>query len=304
MIILQKLQFLENRDCFIIHCAHGAKSSCIGKNGNGYYIEGKKSTYPYKKLNMDELVADIIELGRKLYEYNKDNIVKIREDCIDDRQVFHYDCLIFKRSTPISEDTANIIKDWCDSDKPVSFTNYDSEDSDEVDCHSLIDLSMFMYLLFSAIQNENIRKLKNKFKREKQEINNNGIRYNDIIDNYTNDYISADYFYNKIINYINSYEDKLINDTSRPVIKESTKLYFEETKDKNNKVVKTLNFKKCFDNIYSFCIYVIKMGIYCAGNGFQIINMCSCGEVILGKAELCTACSKMYDVKRKKDKQK
>lgn len=315
MYILKKLRFLENRNCFIINNISKATKAYI-EYDKDYFVEATQIN-SQQFSNMYELTKNIIELGIKLYSYNKSNLQKIKDNYNSRSnatnflnkfecevscsiQDFKYDYLLFKRDTIITKETANAIKEWCDRDLPISFisTTYKGEFKNKVDMHSLIDVSIFMYLLFSAICNENIKKIDDYAKRKKLEKFDNGIRFSDIVANY----IDEDHFYARVISYINFYENNLL-DLSRPIFKEDTKLYLKQERDDTGRVIDSKpTLKRCFENIYGFYLFVIKMAIYSAGNGFQIVNMCPCGEVIDGKSDLCKSCNKMNDTRRKQNK--
>ncbi len=153
-----------------------------------------------------------------------------------------------------------------------------------------------MYLLLSAINNENIENIDNYAKKKKLKINSNGILYKDIVDNYIDEY----HFYGRIISYLNFYENNVL-DPIRPIIKETTRLYLVEEKDSKGNVSDKPKLTRCFENVYSFYFFVIKIAIYAYSNGFSIVNICGCGTVIDGKADLCPDCKRMFDVERKKN---
>lgn len=295
MNILKNLKFLD-RDCIIINNIQKATKAYIGYNKD-YFVEATIIEH-HGKADMRKLVKDITALGKQLYECNKDKITKIKDNVSGSIEIFKYDYFIFSRSNEITQETADIIKEWCNKGNLMTFvnsyTNFDNEHKDIIDMYSLVDISIFMYLLFSAINNENIRKIDDYAKRRKLEINSNGISYKDIVQNY----IDEHYFYARVISYINFYENNVI-DTTRPIFKETTRLYLEEKEDSNGKLNYKPKLVRCFENVYSFYIFVIKMAIYASGNGFSIVNMCGCGNVIDGKADNCTDCFKMADANRK-----
>lgn len=317
MDILKRLKFLD-RNSVIINNVQKATKAYV-KYDKDYLIEATIIDY-HSEIDMYKMVKDVVALGKQLYNCNKDKITKIKDSygstsCttkfLDEFgckvgssiEPFKYDYLIFNRNNSITEETANIVKKWCDEGHPTTFvksyTNFNNQHKDTIDIHSLIDISIFMYLLLSAINNENIEKIDDYAKKQKLKINSNGVSYEDIVDNYI-DEKDNHHSYGRIISYLNFYENNAL-DLIRPIIKETTRLYLAEEKDSEGKNIYKPKLTRCFENVYSFYIFVIKMAIYAAGNDFSIINMCGCGNVIDGKADLCPDCFRMFDVNRKKN---
>jgi hypothetical protein len=64
----------------------------------------------------------------------------------------------------------------------------------------------------------------------------------------------------------------------------------------NNK--QKFKYVKSYNCIYGLYWFILKMQIYSILNGYKIVNMCSCGNMIIGKAERCPTCLKLYDTFR------
>ena len=261
----------------------------------------------------DELYEDFISLGKLLYDNYKNRIIKIEKNEVP------LDRLIkFKNETNNMEDYENnnkrvqIIEEWLKSKRYVYLKEFDPDSSDKkIEIFFLSDLAIFSYMVLSSLNNYFLEKdAKLKTKRAKHAQKFEQVYKETLFNN-----ISFDTFtlvksnkLDEFISLINFYMSQYEIGAGKLILIEHSKLNYNSS---SNNPKDKYRYTKYFDNIYGLYWFILKMQIYSILNGYRIVNMCSCGNMITGKADRCSSCRKLYDTfrhnienqeKRKKNK--
>lgn len=264
--MLEKLQFLENRNESIkVKNVHISKKCTIDTNGT-FMEQSKKKV---KSIGaVDRYYKNFIALGKELYELNKDEIGRLG---YKQGGVSYLVAKLIIENT--NEKSLKVVKKWLEKN-PIYLIDVDLE-HDKVETDMLIDLSIFSYLVNSSLNNY----------------------YNK---DYSNDISFAtftnlkkddlDEFYKLISMVMQIYE---VNAKFR----EQTEIMYNSERHKLENV-------RVYDNIYSLYWFILKMQLLCMSNNYKFINLCSCGNVIVGKATRCEICKLAWDAHRKREQRK
>lgn len=262
--MLEKLQFLENRNEFIkVKDIHISKKCTIDKTGT--FMEQSKEKI--KTIGtIDRYYKNFISLGKELYELNRDGISKLS---INQGSISYLIAKLIIDNT--NERSLEVIKNWLENN-PVCLIDVDLN-HDKIETDMLIDLSIFSYLVNSSLNNYYNKNY------------SNGITFSTFT-NLNKD--NLDEFYKLISMVMQIYE---VN----AKFKEQTEIIYN-----NNK----LEIVRVYENIYSLYWFILKMQLLCMSNKYKFINLCSCGNVIIGKSKRCEICKLAWDAHRKREQRK
>ncbi len=246
----------------------------------------------------DELYKDFIALGKDLYLEYKNDILPI------DEYIVSFPSLIKYKDKEYENDgkRIEIVEKWLKESRYVYLENLDSDTNDKkIEIYHLTDMALFSYLVLTSLNNYYLKK-DSKMKTKESQIRNKienkyrEVLFNDIyFDTFTtiqND--KLDSFITLINFYMYNFE---ISDVRCELIENSRIIYNTSNANLKYKYVKT------YRTVYGLYWFILKMQIYSMLNGYRIVNMCSCGNMILGKAERCPNCLKLYDSYRHTIKQ-
>lgn len=262
--MLKKLRFLENRNELIkVRNVHTTKKCTIDSYGT--FIEQAKENIT-SIFSIEEHYQKFISLGKELYELNKDKIEKLEYK--DGAISFLVAKLIINK---MNLESKEVTKKWVENN-PIYLIDIDQK-HDKIETDVLIDLAIFSYLVNSSLNNYY-----------------NGDYSNEIsFETFTNlKKDKLENFYELISMIMKTYE---INAKFR-----------EQTEISYNTVSHKVEFARVYESIYSLYWFILKMQILCFSNGYKFINLCSCGNVIIGKATLCSPCNLAKDARRNREK--
>lgn len=268
--MLNKLLFLENRkENISVDNVYRIKDV---NYDNGSFIENGKSSLK-KIFQIEVWYQNFIHLGKELYNINKDKLekIKITKEC----KAFQFplDGLILDAVEPLDDESIKLIKDWIYGN-PVFLKDIDQA-HDMVETKLLISLSIFCYLVGSSLNNYYNKDF------------SNGISFESFTNLKKDD---IDNFYDLI---------SIVMDVVERVYKlgEQSKLKFNDYSHK-------VEITRCYNDIYSLYWFILKMQLLSYSNNNSFINLCGCGEVILGRSKRCDLCKNLHNTNRKREQRR
>lgn len=270
------------------------------KNGK-YYCS---STHNFENdFSMDILFQEFHRLGKQIYELDNNFVEKIPYR--DTIQIIRTNSLLLNPEILNDTRIIDLIRDWC-SKHPVYFNPEgpeDYKDDNEIEVFALLDMSVFSYLVLSALNNwhlkkksescETTKKERDKFAKEYEKGNNISFdTFTETNDLYNFLSIISNVMFEYERHYYISINEQAHYNYNRPLLFETTSLRF-------NSSSKECELERVFENIYSVFWFTIKAQIFAMTNNNKLFGICRCGEVILGKSHHCEPCKKIIDRERK-----
>lgn len=290
----KKIRFLENKSANILIRNVSVGENIKEENRSRKWFLKSKYKLPKEIGPLDTCFADFLKLGKELYEVNKSKINKIdfkkvsfklsnkiKTDIVCDARIGY---LLINSQNEYNEETKKILYNYCNgkgnSRDKYNETNllYLVENNDyplfPIETDSLLDISIFTYLVICSLRNYYKGEYKNDISFE---------TFTNIDKNNIADFLDA------IIFFMKTYEPSSYS----PPLLEHTELKYNP----NDQKVETY---RTFDSIFSLYWFILKLQIMAISNNTTLINLCGCGEVILGKGDFCKICTLAHRAENKR----
>ena len=279
---IKKIRALENRNAVIQvrNASVGSKIKWESKKANKWILKSEYK-FPKEVAPLDTCFADFIKLGKKLYEVNTIQKMTYQNNYTTDLRV---NFLVVDFKNEYNDKTKDIIYKYCNgkaimendeflNSNIVFLVDNDSGKLLPIETNTLADMSIFSYLVISALNN---------YFEEKNQNNISFSTFTTVDDNKIDDFLDC------IFLHMEMYEPSSYS----PPLTEHTSV---ENKDGEVKAY------RIFDSIFALYWFLLKLQIIAITNNTTLIDLCGCGEVIIGKDDFCPICKLAHKAKNKRE---